>query len=283
MSKRQLPAIHIGALASTSADLSTQALARWDETITAKAAGSDNTISILGVIGEDIFGEGVTIKRISAALRSIGPKDVVVNINSPGGNYFEGLAIYNALREHDGEVTVRVLGVAASAASLIAMAGDRIEVAKAGFLMIHNSNLIDGGDRHDKRDIADKLEQFDAAMVSLYAARTGLSEKEIGAMMDEETFLDGAVAVEKKFADALLSSDEVDHQPRSEITALRRLDDALAKGDRLPRAERRKLLKEISERTPGAASDLVMPGADDEADGLAHLRIAAMKLSLTRA
>lgn len=84
------------------------------------------------------MGEGVTAKRISAALRAIGEQDIVVNLNSPGGDMFEGLAIYNLLRAHSGKVTVNILGIAASAASIIAMAGDEIKMGRGAFLMIHN-------------------------------------------------------------------------------------------------------------------------------------------------
>ena len=105
-----------------------------------RAAGNDaNSISIYDSIGENWEGTGVTAKRISAALRAIGDKDVVVNINSPGGDFFEGVAIYNLLREHQGRVTVQVMGLAASAASVIAMAGDEILMGDGSFLMIHNA------------------------------------------------------------------------------------------------------------------------------------------------
>src|SRR5690606_18124282 len=86
--------------------------------------GSD-TITILDVIGYDWWtGEGVTAKRVSAALRAIGEKPVTVLINSPGGDFFEGVTIYNMLRAHPSKVTVQILGIAASAASVIAMAAD---------------------------------------------------------------------------------------------------------------------------------------------------------------
>ncbi len=87
------------------------------------AATDDNSISVFDVIGQDYWGEGVTAKRIAGALRAMNGADVTVNINSPGGDMFEGLAIYNLLREYEGRVTVKVLGIAASAASVIAMAG----------------------------------------------------------------------------------------------------------------------------------------------------------------
>src|SRR6185436_2438068 len=134
-----------------------QALERWAPDLMAAAASEESTISVLDPIGVDPWtGEGVTAKRIAAALRSIGAdKDVVVNINSPGGDLFEGMAIYNLLREHQGKVTVKVLGVAASAASIVAMAGDEIQIARAGFLMIHNTWVIAMGNRNDLREIAD--------------------------------------------------------------------------------------------------------------------------------
>ena len=190
------------------------AMARWHPQMRAAGDDGDNTVSILDVIGVDPWtGEGVTAKRIAAALRSIGAeRDVVVNINSPGGDYFEGMAIYNLLREHKGEVTVRVLGIAASAASIIAMAGDRVEVPRAGFLMIHNTWAIVIGNRHDMREFADTLESFDKAAQAVYAARTGMDAKAIGKLMDADTFISGEDAVAKGFADALLASDQVEEK-----------------------------------------------------------------------
>ena len=134
MSLKQLPRIEAIAPAKICAfEQDVRTLDRWNANVITNDA-SDNTISVLDVIGADyISGEGVTAKRIAAALRSIGNKDVIVNINSPGGDFFEGVAIYNLLREHPAKVTVQVLGLAASAASIIAMAGDEILIAKSAF------------------------------------------------------------------------------------------------------------------------------------------------------
>jgi ATP-dependent protease ClpP protease subunit len=108
-------------------DAPSDVLSNWAEHPMAAASEDANSISILDVIGEDWWtGGGFTAKRASAALRSIGASDVVVNINSPGGDMFEGIAIYNLLAAHPAKVTVNVLGIAASAASIIAMAGDEI-------------------------------------------------------------------------------------------------------------------------------------------------------------
>lgn len=255
-------------------EISPRALERWTPDLMA-ADKADNTISILDPIGQDPWtGEGVTAKRISAALRSIGDKDVVVNLNSPGGDLFEGMAIYNLLRDHKGEVTVRVLGVAASAASIIAMAGDEILIARAGFIMIHDTWVITLGNRHDLREIADTLEPFDAAMADIYAARTGLEAKKIGKMMDAETWIGGAAAVEDGFADALLPADEVkkDANAKGERVAAYLLDMALAKAG-MPRSERRALLQEFKSGTPSAADESGTPRATEGTPGAAVMDV----------
>ncbi|HSH42872.1 MAG TPA: head maturation protease, ClpP-related, partial [Arenicellales bacterium] len=144
--------------------VSPNALNRWDSSIRA-AADDERSISVYDVIGQDFWtGEGVTAKRIAGALRHMGEGPVTVNVNSPGGDMFEGIAIYNLLREHPGEVTIKVLGLAASAGSVIAMAGDTIQMSRASFMMIHNAWVIAMGNRHELREIADFMEPFDRAM-----------------------------------------------------------------------------------------------------------------------
>lgn len=261
-------------------EVSPRALERWAPGLMAADKG-DNTISILDPIGQDPWtGEGVTAKRISAALRSIGAdKDVVVNLNSPGGDLFEGMAIYNLLREHEGHVTVKVLGVAASAASIIAMAGDELLIARAGFLMIHNTWVVAMGNRHDLREWADTLEPFDAAMADIYAARAELDAKKVGKLMDAETWIGGAAAVEQGFADALLPADEVkeDAKARSELVAAHMLDMALAKAG-MPRSERRALLQDFKAGTPSAA-DAGTPSATEDGMPCAALMGALREFS----
>lgn len=176
-----------------------------------KAASEDErTLNITDEIGDRGDGRGVTVNFVRGALRRMGRGDITVNINSKGGDYFAGLAIFNMLREHEGTVNANVIGIAASAASVIAMASDTLRVAKAGFLMIHNSHAIAIGNRHDMQSVADLLEQFDAAMAGVYAERTGIDQKKIAQYMDAETFFAGEKAVELKFADELLASDYVE-------------------------------------------------------------------------
>jgi len=282
MTKKSLPAALAGRpCAGVSFDLLPQAMERWNPGI--QAADDDkNTISILDAIGSDPWtGEGVTAKRISAALRAIGGADVTVSINSPGGDMFEGLAIYNILREYKGRVTVKVLGLAASAASIIAMAADELQIARSGFLMIHNAWTVAAGNRHQFREVAEMMEPFDASMADIYAARTGADIAEMQALMDAESWIGGSAAVEQGFADSLLDSDSVKEgaKAQSSLIAARKLDTILAKQG-IPRSERRALIQEIKFGTPCAAG----PGTHDAADTLADLAepIADLERALAR-
>lgn len=256
MKRKHLPAAREGKpVSGLRYDLAPSALDRWDTSIKA-SADSDNSISIFDVIGQDYWtGEGVTAKRIAGALRAIGDGDVVVNINSPGGDMFEGLAIYNLLREHKGNVTVKVLGVAASAASIIAMAGDEVQVARAGFLMIHNAWIFAAGNRNDLRELADYLEPFDASMADIYVARTGEDAKTIQKMMDAESWIGGSAAIDQGFADSLLASDEVGQgADKPAALAVRRIENAL-RASGTPRSEAMRLISEFKATLRDASSD----------------------------
>ncbi|HFF8854203.1 Clp protease ClpP [Klebsiella pneumoniae] len=254
MSKKQLPVAPAGRpCARVTCETLPSALDRWDGGIKA-ATTDDNTISVFDVIGQDYWGEGITAKRIAGALRAMNGADVTVNINSPGGDMFEGLAIYNLLREYEGHVTVKVLGIAASAASIIAMAGDDIQIGRGAFLMIHNCWLYAMGNRHDFAELAQSLEPFDTAMADIYAARSGLDIAAVQKLMDAESYIGGSDAVAKGLADSLLSADAVSDGDESPAAALRKLDALLAKTN-TPRSERRKLIKALTGNTPGAVTD----------------------------
>lgn len=266
MSMKNLPGAPTGRPgASVRSEILPRAFERWNPGV--KAAGESNeaerSISIYDAIGYDYWtGEGVTARRVAAALRSMGPGPVTVNVNSPGGDVFEGLAIYNLLREHDGEVTVKVLGLAASAASFIAMAGDKVQIARAGFLMIHNSWVIASGNRNDMREIADWLEPFDAAMADIYATRTGLDAKAVAKLMDAESWIGGAAAVEQGFADELLASDQIGKaDAKAQANASRRVEAAL-RASGLPKSEAMRLISEIK----SSAGDPAGSGEGDPAE-----------------
>lgn len=270
MSKRMLPQAGISARPGLSSRVTDNAFQRWNPDVRAAVADADATITILDQIGEDYYGDGVSSKRIAAALRAIGERDVTVVINSPGGNYFEGLSIYNLLREHKGSVTVKIVGIAASAASVIAMAGDTIKIARAGFLMIHNAWVMTSGNRHSLRDVADWLEPFDATAVDIYHARTGIDAVTLEGMLDREAWIGGKDAIDQGFADDFLDADEIDASQdakasaASELRAERRLDQLL-KASGISRSEQRELVAALKGGKPGAALTGTQDAAISEA------------------
>jgi len=246
-----------------------QVFDKWSE----DAAGiralerGDNVITMFETIGEDWWtGGGVTAKKVASQLRAIaGP--VEVQINSPGGDMFEGIAVYNVLREHPYDVTVKVMGMAASAASIIAMAGDTVEIGAASFLMIHNCWVLAMGNRHDMRETAEFLEPFDGAMVDVYAARSGQKAEDIAKWMDAETFMSGSQAIERGFADALLAADKITTDEKAQasdrqVNELRAMELQLVSAG-LTRTQARDRINKIK-GTPGAALDAdTTPGAGD--------------------
>jgi ATP-dependent Clp protease protease subunit len=265
MTIKKLPGAPEGRVhAGISSQIQPRALDRWNPGVRAAASDEDRTISMYDVIGYDYWtGEGVTAKRVASALRTMGAGPVVVNINSPGGDMFEGLAIYNLLREHKGEVTIKVLGLAASAASIVAMAGDTVQIARAGFLMVHNAWVVAIGNRHDLREYADTLEPFDRAMADIYAVRTGQDQKAMAKLMDDETWIGGSDAIENGFADELLPSDQVEQKEgKAAASAVRRIEAAL-RASGMPKSEAMKL---ISEFKSGAGD----PAGSGEGDPTGH-------------
>ena len=239
-------------------DAPSDVLAKWAESPQAAEADDPNTVSIYDVIGEDWWtGGGFTAKRMAAALRTIGAKDVTVKINSPGGDMFEGIAIYNLLRDHPAKVTVEVMGWAASAASIIAMAADEIKMGLGTFMMVHNAWGVVVGNRHDMRDGATLFDGFDSAIADIYEARTGMDRKAIVKLMDAETFMGPSEAVENGFADSIDSTRtettaKAAGTPDRTVMARRRTEAALAKAG-VSRHDRSEILSELT-ATPRDAS-----------------------------
>ncbi len=244
MTRRNLPAVKaFETPRGVDWDAPSTAFAHWHPV---KAASDDaNTIGMYDQIGESWDGSGVTSKLVASVLRKAKGDDVTVNINSPGGDFFEGVTIYNMLREYDGIVNVNVIGLAASAASVIAMAADDLKIAKSGFMMIHNSWGLVIGNQNDMRAAADTFATFDSSMVGVYSDRSGVARDDVAAMMDKDTWMTGEDAVEDGFADGFLSSDEVVEDEEKSKSAKHRADVLLAKQG-VPRSERRSMLKEIS-------------------------------------
>lgn len=155
----------------------------------ANAAGETSTIQIFDQIGEDWYGgSGLSAKQFSDVLNEIGNGPLLIEINSPGGNVWDGLSIYNQLRGRKAPVTTRVVGIAASIASIIALAGDRVEMADAALMMIHDPSGMASGTSEDMRKMADALDQHAEVLVGVYAKKTGKSPESIRAAMKAETW-----------------------------------------------------------------------------------------------
>ncbi|KAE9819019.1 ClpP-like prohead protease/major capsid protein fusion protein [Escherichia coli] len=160
--------------------------------------GSDADIYIYDEIGF----WGVTARQFVSDLNALGNiNHINLHINSPGGDVFEGIAIFNALKNHGASITVYVDGVAASMASVIAMAGDPIIMPENAFMMIHKPWGVSGGDANDMRDYADLLDKVEGVLLPAYAQKTGKTTDEIAAMLADETWMSGAECLAHGFAD----------------------------------------------------------------------------------
>ena len=145
---------------------------------------------------------GVTAKQFVSDLNALGNiTHINLHINSPGGDVFEGIAIFNALKNHGASITVYVDGVAASMASVIAMVGDPVIMPENAFMMIHKPWGVSGGDADDMRDYADLLDKVESVLLPAYAQKTGKTTDEIAAMLADETWMSGAECLAHGFAD----------------------------------------------------------------------------------
>lgn len=168
------------------------------------SADSGRTLTINGTIAEESwFDDDVTPELFRNELCA-GDDDITVWINSPGGDCIAAARIYNMLTEYNGRVTVKVDGLAASAASVIAMAGDKVLVSPVSMLMIHNPATIAMGDHKDMQKAIDMLNEVKESIMNAYAAKTGLSRAKLSRLMDEETWMNANRAVELGFADGII-------------------------------------------------------------------------------
>ena len=153
----------------------------------------------------DVIGDwqGLSAKELVSELKAITSDEITVRINSPGGSVFDGIAIYNALRYHDAVINVRIEGLAASIASVIAMAGDRITMAENSLMMIHNLLGWVGGEAEDMRRTADMLDKATEAIALAYSGKSGQPVADITPLMASETWMTAKEAQEHGFVDVV--------------------------------------------------------------------------------
>lgn len=160
-------------------------------------------VFIYDQIGEDWFGEGTTAKKFAKEIGAISAKRIDLHLNSPGGSVFDGQAIANAISRHPATVTTFIDGLAASIASVIALAGDTVVMASNALYMIHEPSAFAGGRADDLRQMADLLDKVTGVMVGTYADKTGIPDDELRAAMAAETWYTAAEALEAGFVDEI--------------------------------------------------------------------------------
>lgn len=147
--------------------------------------------------------EATSPSKVHAVL-SNSKEDIEVIINSVGGDIFAGSEIFTALKDYDGKVTVKVVGLAASAASVIAMAGDKIMMSPTAHMMIHNVSVATAGDYRKMEQVAEVLKSTNQSIINAYKTRTNKTDEELQALMDKETWFNAQSAVEHGFADEIM-------------------------------------------------------------------------------
>ena len=179
---------------------------------------SDDTriLRLEGPIDEESFwGDEITPQMFRDELES-GEGDVTVWINSPGGNVFAAAEIYTMLKDYKGSITVKIDAIAASAASVVAMAGDTVQMSPVAMLMIHDPSTVAMGNTKDMEKAIEVLNEVKESIINAYASKSGLSHARIANLMSNETWMNAKKAVELGFADEILFSkkeDEPDSDP----------------------------------------------------------------------
>ena len=182
---------------------------------------NDNDERILMLNGEisneTWFGDEITPKEFRGELNS-GQGKVTVWINSPGGDCFAAAQIYNMLMEYSGPVDVHIDGIAASAASVIAMAGNHVAISPVGMMMIHNPATVSIGDEREMKKAMDMLSEVKESIINAYELKTGLPRKQLSNMMNAESWMNAKKALELGFADSILyDGDDEGDEPEGMI------------------------------------------------------------------
>jgi ATP-dependent Clp protease, protease subunit len=192
-----------------------------------QAASSDEAeLFIYNDIGTDWFGEGITAESFTEELGKIKARTLNVRINSNGGSVFDGLAIYNALVRHPSTVVTHIDGIAASIASVVALAGSEIRMAKNAFFMIHQPHGVAFGNAKDMREMAATLETVSGSLVGVYRDRSGKPETDIRAWMDAETWFNASQAQDAGFVDEVTKNQAV--AAHADLTRFRKVPAELA-------------------------------------------------------
>src|SRR5699024_10840674 len=182
---------------------------KWKNQTGTEAAPAERTLFLNGTIADESwFDEDVTPRHFKEELLA-GSGNITVWINSPGGDCVAAAQIYNMLMDYKGDVTVKIDGIAASAASVIAMAGTKVLISPVGMMMVHNPATIAWGDSAEMQKAIEMLASVKDSIINAYEIKTGLSRANLSHLMDAETWMDAHKAVELGFADGILGRQEL--------------------------------------------------------------------------
>ena len=176
-----------------------------NKTFFAKSKGKSAEVYIYQEIGEGWFG-GISAQGFADTMKEIGDvEELEIYINSPGGSVFDGVAIYNQIKRHKARKRVYVDGLAASIASVIAMAGDEISMASNAMMMIHDPWGMAVGTADEMRKYAETLDQVKSTLIDTYVARSGSDRAKVEEWMGAETWMDAKTAMERGFCSAIVN------------------------------------------------------------------------------
>ncbi|MBO5449803.1 MAG: Clp protease ClpP [Ruminococcus sp.] len=178
---------------------------RWENRVTNSEEGTkeENILYFDGTIAEESWYDDEISPQIFKEELAQCNGDITIWINSPGGDCIAAAQIYNMLREFPHSVTAKIDGLAASAATVVAMAADKVCISPVSMFMIHNPSTIAWGDTQEMRKTIDMLDQVKESIMNAYELKTGLDRKKLAKLMDEETWMNAYKAIELGFADEI--------------------------------------------------------------------------------
>lgn len=216
-----------------------------------KGVPESRTLFLNGEISDETwFGDEVTPKLFKSELES-GDGDITVWINSPGGDVFAAAQIYNMLMDYSHNVTVKIDGLAASAASVIAMAGTEVLMSPVAMMMIHNPATVAIGDAGEMKKAIDMLAEVKESIMNAYEIKTGLSRPRISHLMDAESWFNATKAVELGFADGILfdaQEPEKDEEPEAFLFSRMAVTNSMLSKLIPPKEEKKTPIEQLEKR-----------------------------------
>lgn len=207
---------------------------------------NERTLLLNGEIAtESWLGDEVTPEVFKGELMS-GSGDITIWINSPGGDCIAAAQIYNMMLDYSGKITVKIDGLAASAASVIAMAGDRVLMSPVSMLMIHNPSTIAMGDRVEMGKAIEMLDAVKESIINAYEVKTGLRRSKISELMDKESWMDALKSKELGFCDEIMKREQSNFESEGHI-----FQKSVAEANLKNKLEEKYLIKRVDKKDTG--------------------------------